>query len=291
MDKLNEVSIIIVTGTLLLLSMGGFVTALLFLYKRKYRAHQVEVALLYETHRREILTAQLETQNQTLQRVADDLHDHVGQMLSVVWLHLNRLRTETENLPAQETVNELLTYTSSLVADVRSISKTLSTDTIARFGLLACLEVELDRIKRAGSSLQMNMQVLGEPYSMGQQTEIILLRMVQEALNNALKHAPGTPITLLLDYRPDELSLRIIDQGPGFSMNDVSAKSLAGAGQGLHNLRRRATLLGGTCSWQAAYEDTSVRQGTQVIIVIPRTNPVDDIPSMEHVTKQRIVTA
>jgi signal transduction histidine kinase len=137
----------------------------------------------------------------------------------------------------------------------------------------------------------MNMQVLGEPYSMGQQTEIILLRMVQEALNNALKHAPGTPITLLLDYRPDELSLRIIDQGPGFSMNDVSAKSLAGAGQGLHNLRRRATLLGGTCSWQAAYEDTSVRQGTQVIIVIPRTNPVDDTPLMEHVTKQRIVTA
>ncbi len=277
--EISEVTIIIIIGTLLLVAMGGFVTALMFLYKRKYQAHQVEVAFLYETHRREILTAQLETQNQTLQRVADDLHDHVGQMLSVVWLHLNRLHKETEDLPAQETVDELLTYTSALVADVRSISKTLSTDTIDRFGLLACLDVEIDRINRAGPSQRVSIEVMGELYSMGTQTEIILLRMIQEALNNAIKHAPGAPIALSLDYRPELLSISVMDQGPGFSMDSVEAQSLSGSGQGLYNLRRRASLLGGTCTWLAAYEDNKLSQGTKVLITVPTINTINsDLP-------------
>ncbi|RYF78303.1 MAG: sensor histidine kinase [Cytophagaceae bacterium] len=276
--KLDQVKVIIVMGTLLLLAMGAFVTALLFLYRRKYRAHQVEMALLYETHRREILMAQLETQNQTLQRVADDLHDHVGQMLSVVWLNLNRLRSETENLPAQETVDELMTYTSSLVADVRTISKTLSTDTIARFGLLACLELELDRINRARSQQQVELQVQGEAYSLSEHTEIILLRMIQEALNNAIKHASGASIAISFQYKPDNLTIQIIDGGPGFSMDHRVSNTLSGSGQGVHNLRRRAGLLGGTCSWQAANEANESHPGTQVTIAIPRVNTVEEAP-------------
>lgn len=263
--QLSEVTLIIIVGTLLLMAMGAFVTALLFFYKRKYQAHQAEVALLHETHRREMLTAQLETQNQTLQRVADDLHDHVGQMLSVVWLHLNRLHDETRHLPAQETVGELLTYTSVLVTDVRSLSKTLSTDTIARFGLRACLDLEIERINRVGAAQRASLTVLGETYSLGQQTEIILLRMAQEALNNALKHAPSAPISLLLDYHPTELVMTVADEGPGFLLDDVEARSIDGAGQGMHNLRRRAALLGGTCTWQSALE-----QGTCVSMNIPR---------------------
>jgi signal transduction histidine kinase len=126
---------------------------------------------------------------------------------------------------------------------------------------------------------------------MGVQTEIIVLRMIQESLNNAIKHAPGAPITLLLDYKPDTFSISIVDQGPGFSMKDLDTKAVAGSGQGLYNLRRRATLLGGTCNWEAAYETEQGKQGTKVLITIPSTNTIHQDFPVKDTTEPRIVTA
>ncbi|WP_375444665.1 sensor histidine kinase [uncultured Fibrella sp.] len=267
-----QLIIVLLAGTFILLLLCGLIIIFLIFFKERQRQNLLEKAELRDAYERTILTAQIETQNQTFQQVAEDLHDHVGQMLSVVWLHLNCLHEDTQQTPFHASVTELLTHTATLVADVRSLSKSLSTDTITRFGLRACLDLELDRINRAGAAQQSVMKVLGEPYSMGPQTEIILLRMVQEALNNALKHAPGTPIALVLDYKSDYLTIRVSDQGAGFSMASVEARSLSGAGQGVYNLRRRASLLGGTCTWQSGGQ----QQGTTVLMTIPKVNPIDD---------------
>ncbi|MEZ0608095.1 sensor histidine kinase [Fibrella sp. WM1] len=264
---LSDVVLLIIVGTLLLLLLGAFITVLLFVYKRRYVEHQAELTHLYEAHQREILTAQLETQNQTLQHIGDELHDHIGQMLSVIWLHLNLLEDETANSPVQGKVSELLTHTATVVADVRNLSKSLSTDTVARFGLLECIRLELDRIDRAAGQQRTQFQVLGDAYALKGDSEIVLLRMVQEALNNALKHAPYAPIHLTLNYQPDALQLTIADEGPGFSMPEVNSRSLGKGGQGLHNLRRRAQLLGGSCVWH-----TAPGEGTQVVLTIPRSS-------------------
>ncbi len=267
--------LIIGTGTVLVFGLAAFAITLIVVYRRRYIAHQTELSTLHEAHQREILTAQLETQNQTLQHVAEELHDHVGQMLAVVVLYLNVLHEDTSGTPYHEKVAKLLTHTASLVDDVRGLSKSLSTDTIARFGLVACLGLEIERINRADRAEQATLQVLGEAYTLGEQTEIIVLRMVQEALNNALKHAYDAPITLTLDFQPDALTLTIADEGPGFSMSEVEERSLVRSGQGLHNLRRRALLLGGTCTWQ-----TVPQQGTHVILRIPRPDTYTDNSSM-----------
>ena len=264
-STVQDLSLTILLGTALLLVLSFFIVTFLFFFRQKQIRHQSELSVLREAHQRELLQAQLETQNQTLQHVADELHDHVGQMLAVVLLYLNVLHEETNETPYQERVTTLLTHTATLVDDVRALSKSLSTDTIARFGLVACLTLEMERINRADRTTQATLQVVGEPYMLGEQTEIVLLRMVQEALNNALKHAHDTAITLTLDYRSDLLVLTVADEGPGFSMDEVAARPLAGSGQGLHNLRRRALLLGGTCTWQ-----TAPQQGTCVQLQIPR---------------------
>lgn len=264
---LSDVVLLIIVGTLLLLLLGAFITVLLFIYKRRYVEHQAELTHLHEVHQREILTAQLETQNQTLQHIADELHDHIGQMLSVIWLQLNLLEDETAHLPVQGKVSELLTHTATVVADVRNLSKSLSTDTVARFGLLECIRLELERIDRAAGSTRTQLRVVGDTYALSGDREIVLLRMVQEALNNTLKHAPYAPIRLTLDYQPDALQLIIADDGPGFSMPEVSARPLDKGGQGLHNLRRRAQMLGGRCVWH-----TAPGEGTEVVLTIPHLN-------------------
>lgn len=285
--EVSEVTLIVSIGTGLLLALGTFVMVLLIVHKNRALAYQRNVDLLHETHQREILTAQLEMQNQTLQQVAEDLHDHVGQMLSVVWLHLNCLHDDTQQTPYNASVTELLTHTATLVADVRNLSKSLSTDTITRFGLRTCLELELDRINRAGPTQLADMQVIGDKYSLGIQTEIILLRMVQEALNNALKHAPGAPISLILDYKTDALTITVIDQGPGFLLADVDARPPADIGQGLHNLRRRASLLGGSCTWQSVAQ----QQGTCVCMSIPRANSLETDRSPDRNSEARLATS
>lgn len=261
----HEILLSIAAITIVLVLLVTAIVVFSVLFQRRQSQFRKEKQAIQEAHQREILQAQLETQNQTLQHVADELHDHVGQMLAVVVLYLNALYDDTNETPYHEKVAKLLTHTASLVNDVRGLSKSLSTDTIARFGLVACLALEIERINRADRAEQATLQVLGEAYTLGKQTEIILLRMVQEALNNALKHAYNAPITLTLDFQPDALTLTISDEGPGFSMSEVEARSLVRSGQGLHNLRRRALLLGGTCTWQ-----TAPQQGTRVILKIPR---------------------
>ena len=275
--QVSDVVLIIVIGTFLLFGLVAFAITLIVVYRRRYAAYQTELSILQETHQRELLQAQLETQNQTLQHVADELHDHVGQMLAVIVLYLNVLHDDTSETPYQERVAKLLTHTATLVDDVRALSKSLSTDTISRFGLVACLALEIERINRADRAEQATLQVLGEPYLLGEQTEIILLRMVQEALNNALKYAYDSAITLALDYQTDALLLTVVDQGPGFSMTEVAARPLAGSGQGLHNLRRRAALLGGTCTWQ-----TAPQQGTVVTLRIPRAGSSMTTPMFDN---------
>lgn len=269
--NVQDLALTILLGTVVVLLLTFFIVMFLFFFRQKQVRHEAELTLLHETHRREILTAQLETQNQILQQVAEDLHDHVGQMLSVVWLHLNCLHEDTQHTPFYQPITDVLEHTATLITDVRNLSKLLNTDTIARFGLQACLDMELSRINRAGSTPKATMHVLGEPYSMGQQTEIILLRMVQEALNNALKHAPGAPISVHLDFQDDRLVVLVIDQGPGFQLGLVEDRPSIQAGQGLHNLRRRASLLRGECNWQEAPQ----HKGTCVCMTIPRSNTLE----------------
>ncbi|MBO0934917.1 ATP-binding protein [Fibrella sp. HMF5335] len=267
-----QLIIVLLFGTFIFLLLCAFIIILLLFFKQRQRQNLTEKADIHTAYEQAILQAQLETQNQMLQHVAEELHDHVGQMLAVVVLYLNVLHEETSETPYRERVAKLLTHTTMLVNDVRGLSKSLSTDTIARFGLVACLTLEIERINRADRAEQATLQVLGEPYQLGEQTEIVLLRMVQEALNNALKYAYDAAITLTLDYQPDALMLTVADEGPGFSMSEVDARPLTGSGQGLHNLRRRATLLGGTCTWQ-----TAPQQGTRVTLWIPRKDkPVID---------------
>ncbi|WP_332369164.1 sensor histidine kinase [Spirosoma telluris] len=239
----SEVILIISIGTLLLLSLGGFITLLLFLYKQRYKTHQQELIALEEINRREILQAQLETQNQTLQQIAHELHDNIGQLLSVVVMRLNTIEDETTETNTEQSVQQTRDLVRTVIADVRMMSKTLDYDTVDRFGLLPSLTLELERIERAGR-IKTRLTTLGEPYSLGKQTEMVLLRMTQEALNNAIKHAQAKALTIITDYSSDTFRLVISDDGRGFTVSEATSRSIDQAGSGLGNLHHRAHLLG-----------------------------------------------
>jgi len=259
---IGEIEIVsIATVFLLLITVAPI--AFVMMHQRQYVRYLQDKEQMKSLYQRELLQSQLEIQNQTLQQVGNDLHDNVGQLLTVVIMRLNDLEDDVGEPAKQEEVQQTRELVQTIIADVRALSKTLDHDTVRRFGLLPSLTLELERIQRT-KRIHAELITHGEPYPLGEQTEIVLLRMTQESLNNALKHAQAKHVRVAVDFRADSFLLTISDDGRGFSVTEATARQLDESGAGLSNLYRRAGLLGGTC-----IITSTPGAGTQVDIRMP----------------------
>lgn len=265
--KTSEIIIMLVTGSVALLLMAVFGVTFILYYHRRQRENQREKQLLTEAYERELLRAKLEIQNHTLQQLGEELHDHIGQMLALTKLQLNSLSARLTEPIHQTAIRDTLDVITQTIRDVRSMTKTLDTRTVHQFGLQDSLTLALERIERTGY-YQARLLVTGLPYTLGYETEIILFRMVQESLTNALKHAKARTLTVAADYQSDAFSLCIQDDGQGFLLSEANSKPLNQAGSGLGHLQQRARLLGGNCRI-----DSQPGAGTRVEISLPRSRP------------------
>jgi signal transduction histidine kinase len=248
MDKsVNEVFISLITLSIVLVLLVLFLITFAFLFQRRQSQFRAEKQALHESYQREILKAQIESQNQTLQHVAGELHDHIGQLLSVVMLQLNTLDEDLIQTTHHPAVQQTTALIEQVLADLRVLSRTLNTDAVSKLGLPGSITLELDRIQRTGR-YETQLTASGETRRLDPQVEIVLFRMVQESLSNVLKHARAKTITVNLDYQPDLFTLRITDNGRGFVLSAPADPQQASSGQGLQNLYRRSTLLGGSCT-------------------------------------------
>ena len=260
----DEVIVTVIASTVLFLVLVIIIFSVVGLYQRRKIIFLQEMARIKIAYQRELLQSQIETQNQTLEYVGQELHDNIGQMLSVAMLHLNGLEEELAQSTHQSAVRRMVESIEGTITAVRQLSKTLDKSTVKRFGLTESLNLELERIRQTGR-YQTSLQVLGQPYALGDEAGIILFRMAQESLNNALKHARAKNLTIEAAYQPDTFSLSIIDDGQGFDQTEVTARQLSHSGSGLHNLHQRAQLLGGTCTI-----DSRPGAGTRVSITLPQ---------------------
>jgi signal transduction histidine kinase len=246
-DQGYEVIVSFVAITLVLVLLFIFLLALVSLFQRRQAQFRAEKQALREAYQREILQAQIETQNQTLRHLGEELHDHIGQLLSVAILQLNVLDEELEKTPHASTIQQTGSLMGQILNDLRALSKTLNTDAVSRLGLHDSINLELERIRRTGR-YQTELSVSGEPYPLNPQTAIVLFRMVQETISNTLKHARAKTIRVVLDYEPGCFRVGVADDGRGFQPKQTPDVTPTGNGQGLSNLHRRASLLGGSCT-------------------------------------------
>lgn len=260
----NEIYVAVVAITCLMLLLSGVVGIAIVRYQNKVR----DMYKLAQTYERTLLQAQLETQNQTLEYIGQELHDNLGQMLSVAMLQLNGLEDELTGSSQQSTVRRMVGTIEGAIQAVRQLAKTLDSGTIQRFGLPDSLTLELERIRQTGR-YQTHLHVTGQPYALDDKAGIILFRMAQESLNNALKYARAQTIAITADYQPDLFTLTIADDGQGFVVDEVLSRGIDGAGSGLGNLQQRARLLGGSCTIES-----QLGNGTCVRIRVPRTTTV-----------------
>ena len=211
----------------------------------------------------ELLQTQLEIQEQTLQNISEEIHDNIGQVLSLVKLNLNTFPEHLEE-PVQKKLQDTELLLSKAIDDLRDLSQSMNTDKISSLGLEAALEQQLKQLQKTGR-FTTNLHVGGNRYALEPQKEMVLFRMVQESLNNAIKHSGAKNIDIELLYRPGSLLLQISDNGKGFN---PETKHPSKTGLGLKNMQNRAALIGAVFSVHSA-----INNGTSINIELKKATP------------------
>jgi two-component system sensor histidine kinase UhpB len=202
-----------------------------------------------EAERRESARRSLAAQEDERRRVAQELHDEVGQTLTAIVLQLERLRRRApEDL--QTGLAEAREGARASLEDVRRIAQRLRPEALEDLGLGAALETLCDRLsEQSGVAVQAHLQ--RDAVSITPEMELVVYRVAQEAMTNALRHAQASNVQVELRRGNGRLTLRVLDDGVGLQRRD--------AGSGIQGMRERALLVGGRVQVRGLDRGTEVR--------------------------------
>lgn len=246
----------IIAGNIVLLILIGGIIFFIFQYRRRrreYEAEKKESRLHYE---RDMLTMQLDTQQETMQHIGQEIHDNVGQKLTLASLYARQYD------PDQTTsrLEEIAGIIDESLKELRQLSKTLTHPETAGTGLLAMLRSEAKKISTSGICF---VEIISDkvPVKLSLTNKNIVFRLLQEFFQNSLKHARCRKITVTVNSDSGALCITATDDGTGFDT------SLQSTGIGLHNMKRRAEQL------NASYKlESSPDSGTRLTLKLPLPN-------------------
>ncbi|RYY07652.1 MAG: sensor histidine kinase [Sphingobacteriaceae bacterium] len=253
----NLTSVLII-GTLIVVVLIVFLFLFVIIYQRKMIANQEERRKLQDEKQNDLLRAILETQESERERLAEDLHDSVGQVLSAVKLNLHRLdKTCTSN----EKITSLLSNTRGLIDDciqeIRSIIQNVKPPLLTDFGLAEALNDLCNKIQKT-TGLQVVFNDETNKRRFEAEIEVTLYRILQELFGNTIKHANATIIQVSLTTKSNLIHLTFKDNGSGYNALETTN------GSGLKNMQSRTSFIKGNIQIT-----TKVGEGIKAEIKVP----------------------
>jgi len=194
----------------------------------------------------EIAKSQIEIHEQALKNIGWELHDNIGQLLSVARMQLNILDTKLPDKLKDE-ADDINNLVGDSLKELRLLSKTLNPDIISEIGLVESIKLELERFNKL-NFLNAKLHVEGEEKTVEHRDGIIIFRILQEFFSNVIKHSKALSLTVSLVYKPTQLIIEAVDDGVGFDYAEVIK------GSGLINMRSRAALIGADYAIDSAPE-------------------------------------
>ena len=232
-------------------------------YQRNNFRHSLDKQQLQAEFSQTLLQSELEIKEQTLQQIARELHDNIGQVASLIKINLHTLSLG-DNHSAKEKVEDTKELVRQLILDVKSLSISLNSERVTKLGISAALEYEVERLNRTGL-FDAAFQQSGPLPKLDDNTTVILYRMAQELINNIVKHSDANRVVISLNTTETLIILAIRDYGKGY---DVS-RAMASGGSGLTNLHSRAKLIQGKI-----LIESSPGEGSSTTIELPILNNV-----------------
>jgi two-component system NarL family sensor kinase len=252
------IAVIITCVIFLIVSLG--LILLVIVYSRRKKRHIEEKEMMKLTFDSELAKTQLEVQEQTMQTIGADLHDNIGQLLSLTSLTLNSIELDNE-VKARQKISDSIDLTLRSIKEMRLLGHLLQGDQLVALGLAEAIRQEVSWMERSGKYEIVYLPAEELPAANNPDKDLIIFRIVQEIFNNIMKHAAATQITISLDHFDGHLNLSMIDNGVGFNADNLPPGK---AGMGLQNIRKRAAIIGGE-----AVIISSPGEGSRVTISIP----------------------
>jgi signal transduction histidine kinase len=222
---------VLIFGTSLFLILAGFIV----LFAVQYRKEQLKFTIEKQRFRQEILQAEVEIREKTLEDVGKELHDNLGQIASLTRINLAGMRSGHSN---PEKVDQSLSLMDKLITEMRNLSHQLNEGVQLRLSLSEQIEQDVRRLNNL-QGLVVGFKMKTNSLNLRGDKAVLIYRIFQEGLSNVLKHSQASEMTVCIEEDDKNVKLTIEDNGIG--LNDENLKK---DGIGMKNMRSRAALLG-----------------------------------------------
>ena len=249
------VSTVLFFGTLGMLVLAIGLVIFIVFHQRRVIRYQMQLQKMEEEQQKILLNASIRWQEEERQRIAADLHDDAGPLLATARLYLN------ENLFKQDINTQLQSiYNAKQIIDdtiqlIRNISHSLMPPTLKNFGLESAINDLFQKISGTGS-INASCRFHDYRQRLKPEQELLIFRVVQELVNNILKHSNSSFIHLTQNYNEDKFYLRLHHDGRGITQQDFEKMNKSSLGLGLKNIQSRMKVLHGSINFEKDLSQT-----------------------------------
>lgn len=241
MENQKDIFFIVITSSAVILLLIFALADLLLIGRNRRLRHRNELLELNVQYEQELLVARHEATEEVFNDVAAELHDNIGQTLTLAVIHLNRM--EMDNTGPAEQLNETRDIIRQAMQDIRQLSHHLSSNYLLHFSLAYNIGRLRERLTRM-DSYSLDFDIRDTPAFASRNHELILVRILQELISNTLKHAQASHISLRVGPEAAGVRLYYTDNGIGF--NDA----VPSEGMGVRSIRQRLHLLNATWEYR-----------------------------------------
>lgn len=208
----------------------------------------------------EMLQTRVEVQDQTMQSIATELHDNVGQLLSLTTLTLNSINLNDAE-KAKKKIDNSLALVNKSIKELRELAKLLHGEQLVENGIGHAIDQEINWLNKAGTyELKINNQLIDMQIT-SPNKDLIILRLLQEIINNIIKHAQATYIQIDSHLANNNLHLRVAENGIGFNPEEIKSQK---SGMGLNSIYKRIEMINGKITL-----NSTPGEGTSISIEVP----------------------
>lgn len=258
-----DIPLMLYVGTAIMLLLMMAVIFFVVIYQRKVMRQQNRLRVIEAEHQRKMLQASLRAQEVERGKIATNLHDDLGSVLNTAKLHISRLKSgKGPESRSEDTIDNIASLLDMSITQVRGIARDLMPPILSKFGLVKGLEELCKRIASA-KYLSMECSKTGEQQPLTEMQEVQLYRMAQEVLNNIVKHADASRVSVNVNWSPNRVQLIVQHDGTGLSQSRLIQLVDSDAGVGLKSIMSRAQAIDATVTYN--------RKG------IPESNVVIDL--------------
>ncbi|ANE50488.1 sensor histidine kinase [Flavisolibacter tropicus] len=268
--KTTDSSLILLLGTIGMLILVIGLVVFIILHQRKVSRYQLQLQRLEQEQQKVLINASVRLQEEERQRIAADLHDDAGPLLATARLYLSENLVNQDKATQLQSIFQARQILDDTIQLVRNISHSLMPPTLKNFGLESAINDLTQKISGAGS---INASSRFHEYKerLKPEKELLVFRIIQELVNNILKHSNSSFIHITQNRQNNHFVLRVHHDGRGIIQSDFEKLNKSNIGLGLKNISSRLRVAHG----KIYFEKDASQTYYKVTIEIPLDDPFE----------------